>query len=483
MRSLFFLSLFLAWCPSVAQRYNIWKHFNSNNGLPQNSVVNLLADTAGYVWVATEGGLVRYDGGSIRVFELKAQGSLPAKRIRSLVPSTLGEVLVEDANGNIYEIHGHIAPVFRAGSKHVGNIKGGVPSAEVYLRNAKPRSAYNMAIYHWPARHPYSSTEQVVVGMDSIWQWNDTVVVEKLAIERPLQRAFFLGTIAFGIDHNGSVVRIDTRTGATTPVHADPTIAPALEWPEVFWSLDQQEGFLVTERGLFGVTTNNGADTLRLAPYDVHLPTAGSITSVIRVPGTDVLLIGTSTSGLFALRPDPLQAVDHSSPSGANGAVFAQAVLPNGDVLFVRSGQGYRVGPSGTSAIGGLTGANSFILPTDHQGHVWVCHHQRLSRFDPNTWEEQVIIPSIEIGLALKAVGDSVLISDGNSIKVWRNGHLHELARLSSSSYLDWPSTLYVDDEARLWYGADRGLFRRNKANEGFRSIKGLENKDIRSIT
>lgn len=483
MRPLFFLSLFLAWCPSVAQRYNIWKHFNSNNGLPQNSVVNLLADTAGYVWIATEGGLVRYDGGSIRVFELKAQGSLPAKRIRGLVATTLGEVLVEDANGNIYEIHGHIAPVFRAGSRQVADIKGGVPSAEVYLRNAKPRSAYNMPIYHWPARYPFSSTEQVVVGMDSLWRWNDTLMVEKLAIERPLQRAFFLGKIAFGIDNNGFVVRVDTRTGATTPVHVNAAFAPGLEWPEVFWSLEQKEGFLVTERGLFGVTTNSGADTLTLAPYDAQLPTAGSITSVMRVPGTDVLLIGTSTSGLFALRPDPLQAVDHSSPTGANGAVFAQALLPNGDVLFVRNGQGYRVGPSGTSVIKELTGASSFILPTDHQGHIWSWHHHRLSRFDPNTWQEQVIIPKIERGLALRSVGDSVLISDGNSIKVWRNGHIHELAKLSSSTYLDWPSTMYVDDQARLWYGADRGLFRRNKTDGSFQAIKGLENKDIRSIT
>ncbi|WP_341837244.1 two-component regulator propeller domain-containing protein [Chitinophaga pollutisoli] len=38
------------------------QHFDNSSGLPQNSVNAIAADPEGYIWLATEGGLVRYDG-------------------------------------------------------------------------------------------------------------------------------------------------------------------------------------------------------------------------------------------------------------------------------------------------------------------------------------------------------------------------------------------------------------------------------------
>lgn len=43
-------------------------HFNTENGLPQNSVKGIVADETGFIWMATEAGLVRYDGRTFSVF-------------------------------------------------------------------------------------------------------------------------------------------------------------------------------------------------------------------------------------------------------------------------------------------------------------------------------------------------------------------------------------------------------------------------------
>jgi len=45
------------------------RHFTDENGLPQNSVKSIAADNAGFVWLATENGLVRFDGRSFKVMD------------------------------------------------------------------------------------------------------------------------------------------------------------------------------------------------------------------------------------------------------------------------------------------------------------------------------------------------------------------------------------------------------------------------------
>ena len=44
-------------------------HFNSENGLPQNSVTYAQMDDDGYLWLATQAGIVRYDGQRFRLYD------------------------------------------------------------------------------------------------------------------------------------------------------------------------------------------------------------------------------------------------------------------------------------------------------------------------------------------------------------------------------------------------------------------------------
>src|SRR6266404_9805345 len=66
-----FLAVFLtglAWLPAVpvpaSSGSAIWLHraWQSDEGLPDNSVVGVAQTPDGYLWVATAGGLMRFDG-------------------------------------------------------------------------------------------------------------------------------------------------------------------------------------------------------------------------------------------------------------------------------------------------------------------------------------------------------------------------------------------------------------------------------------
>lgn len=52
-----------------------FRHYTTDNGLPSNCVRDIMQDSRGFIWFATDGGLVRFDGQRFRVFSLsKVEG-------------------------------------------------------------------------------------------------------------------------------------------------------------------------------------------------------------------------------------------------------------------------------------------------------------------------------------------------------------------------------------------------------------------------
>lgn len=68
------------------------QHFTDDNGLPQNSINDLLFDGNGFLWLASQVGLVRYDGSS---FQLYYPGDKPAMESNILW-------LGKDSKGSVY---------------------------------------------------------------------------------------------------------------------------------------------------------------------------------------------------------------------------------------------------------------------------------------------------------------------------------------------------------------------------------------------
>ncbi|PQA56348.1 hypothetical protein C5O19_18595 [Siphonobacter curvatus] len=59
------------------------EHFTDASGLPQNSVKTITQDAEGFIWLATEGGLVRYDGRVFKIYD-RTKLPLPSDRILTL---------------------------------------------------------------------------------------------------------------------------------------------------------------------------------------------------------------------------------------------------------------------------------------------------------------------------------------------------------------------------------------------------------------
>ena len=82
----------LLFVPNTAAQYRV-DSWNADNGLPQNQVNKILQTRDGFIWLATFGGLVRYDGAIFQTFNTVNTTGIKSSRFTSLF---------EDNEGNLW---------------------------------------------------------------------------------------------------------------------------------------------------------------------------------------------------------------------------------------------------------------------------------------------------------------------------------------------------------------------------------------------
>lgn len=80
--------------------------WSTENGLPQNTVHAIIQTSDGYVWIATEEGLARFDGISFTVFDKRNTEQLRSNDIRALAQDRQGALWIGTADGLVRLLEG-----------------------------------------------------------------------------------------------------------------------------------------------------------------------------------------------------------------------------------------------------------------------------------------------------------------------------------------------------------------------------------------
>src|SRR5579871_1882715 len=86
--------------PDVVNGYSV-QHFTDENGLPQNSINDLLFDKDGYLWLASQVGLVRFNGSAFKVYYPKDKPMMESN-IVSLGKNDKGIVYFQTNDHHLY---------------------------------------------------------------------------------------------------------------------------------------------------------------------------------------------------------------------------------------------------------------------------------------------------------------------------------------------------------------------------------------------
>ncbi|MFA7290148.1 MAG: two-component regulator propeller domain-containing protein, partial [Melioribacteraceae bacterium] len=80
--------------------------WNSNQGLPQNTINSIGQDSNGYIWLATFGGLVRFDGVNFKVFSAKEYPKLSSDRITKIFIDKNNLIFIANESGKLLTFDG-----------------------------------------------------------------------------------------------------------------------------------------------------------------------------------------------------------------------------------------------------------------------------------------------------------------------------------------------------------------------------------------
>lgn len=319
--------------------------------MPQNSVRSLAADAEGFIWIATENGLARFDGYRFNIFDKSFVGTT-SNRFYMLSPSMnqtgAGRPGQQKPGREIYAAadYNQFVKIENGGAKvdslyyrskimtlpHFNNgnpqtlISVGIPT---YLRDVAGPDYYiipdsygegkyylidsvSVQLYHGSRKLSYTP-----FAPDSLLLW---------------WNYFMLGDKLYYTNENGQVLGIAARGVNQVGIYGDMLRDNGYDGRfagmKVFWNITSDQLFFYHRKKLYMVTEQPGKGLTTRLVIDGYDLDEQVIQSVYRDPATETMFLGSPSKGLFVLTRQTFEAL--TSPEADIANVY-YATVPKGD--------------------------------------------------------------------------------------------------------------------------------------------------------
>ena len=489
------LSLSCLFTPAKAQEigfkseHHSLKNYNSETGLPQNSIKAIVKDQSGFFWLATEDGLVRFDGRKFRVVNTWSAKGATNRITQSFKGNTNGE------------------PYFLTEFQERFRISNGKAIPEKGFRqewrsvNTDYRNATNSYFIanELSGRHLYSYTWKGIVMVISPGRYYlcDTSHVryfdghkERFSVPNRVDTVvnyFSIGENLYYLDRGrGIITHIDQHGPHPVSISGDfshgnranPAPHPGLE---VLWNIFAKTPLLAYRNKIYNVVAKDphhfGTELL----VDGFNTDEHRIVSSFYDPVSKVLLLGSHTKGLFVFTKKNFSVFE-----GSEGRSFHELSLNRDRRILTTFGEFDIDNNKRVST----TEAERFVSwnpVVTKKGHIWAVGNGTLFLFDRDhrllrKWPNRQDISSYRED------------NEGNFWMGFRDGRLIRIA----SGTLKWTliriagikvHISFLQQEKStpghpgpLWIGTNQGLYRLTLTDFKAKKIKNLANEHIRTI-
>ena len=462
--TIFFLPSFFIGLELAAQAHNYSiLHFTNENGLPQNSIKGIEIDKKGYVWLATEVGLTRYDG---RRFLFHNQLNSPARNGERIVRIALlpdSSMFVEGEGEKLYLVGGNetLIPYF--------------PDQETKRKIDSSAVFRTFELYD-------SCKARVIKGNAPTWIMPGQPGVASAS----LNSLKYIHGQYFYFNKNLELISADPQFRNFKKIGITGQLAAELK------SIDR-------DRPLISLITGGNKLYVRAGAWIYYLEMSnqsemvkttrvlevGAIPSIpffLEWAEQNLYIVGTSADGLYIFKK---QSLTHLQFNNAELNVF-YALVPFGkDGVFTREGLLF---PGKSLPLKSAGIKNESLLQT-RDGHYFACkwiNKDASGIVEFNEQLEQIrFIP--EYNLVVRCFRQ---FNDG---KVWFSDEEHFLGKINDNkiSYIPRPKELPADfivstfvqkNANEIWVAGKKGLAKVDTSGKLVRLIPELVNVNIRCL-
>ena len=297
---LFFFSII------YTQNYNI-QSYNTDNGLPQNSVKDIIKDPYGFIWITTENGLVRYDGIKFLVYK-----NFPLNSQRFMYfygHPEKDSILTTGDYGKIVLIHQKSPKVVNIVSKNSNFIFKNNQNYFLYCSNYSYTTSPGIDLYFQLKGGTYFIKENSLQYVDALSKTEENLNIK--AIYKNIPRIFVNNKSVFFIDHQSKNIQ-KIEKGKIADRYTEPLLTDIKS--KIYWSRINNQVFIFNKNNVYMCRYEDSRFKItKLVQLD---QITENIISIYYDQAYKKLYLGSSTHGLQVISfPDFTTRQRHSSKS------------------------------------------------------------------------------------------------------------------------------------------------------------------------
>jgi len=358
---------------SAGNGYHI-QRFSTDNGLPSNGIKGLQWDEkTGFLWIATEAGVARYNGADFLVFNRVSSPEMYSERMLFLLRTRDGRIYTSDETGDLFfvmqnklQYAGQVKVDIRSSTF---KLTGLAASGKLFRQSSQQPPADFGFSWYQEQLVPLSETRLLLTHNDSLYDYRAgrpmPAFVTKLA---PASRIFYLRQKLFVFHPVHGFYELNADSGVRKPVALvggatmpPGSAAPAASGPGrpiLFWDYGMPEPLLVDGPNVWTLDYTDGK--LQTRQICAALPREGLLSFIKYDSAVGTLFVGTQSKGIYIIRKNEVRSVRKAMANPDQPtAYYSQVALPAGSIL---SDKGDVLGGGKDPSVLALQGAfNNFV--------------------------------------------------------------------------------------------------------------------------
>jgi len=291
LRQLFLYAFLYCTAVSIAQQpagFHV-KQYGTEDGLPSNGIKGLQWDKqTGFLWIATEAGMVRYNGMDFKTYTSEDNPQITNERILFLIRNNAGTIYTADNTGNIFSVNKNSLSFF-ASKPISGNSWSNILTLVVsdLFYNADHKITNGPFALQFDRVLPQSDTSCFILHGGQLYYFSLSMKLPAL-LPSPggaITTAFKCGNEFFLADNQNNFYRIEKTSHRFSPIELTISGAAARDVRKnpLLWENGMENPILFSESNAWEIIFDNGKlnaemicnqvpqnALIRYAQYDRH---------------------------------------------------------------------------------------------------------------------------------------------------------------------------------------------------------------------